>query len=259
MIDKIPVSMTHFVIELRAWNCFGVVVLNNLKKITFASLFVLMVFLTAASGQERSRVVKQVSSQPVNQPTQQTPIDKTKTLSSSAPVNSFPTQHPALTNKIEIAQVQPPQQLVKKTGSSSPLSTMTSVAAGKLVYNAVTSSLMLKAIQEKIGVPYLYGAEGPNRYDCSGFVWAVFNEAGILFDRTSARSLWASSQPVEGDERFKFGTLVFFNSLGHIGIVADENGFYQASSSKGITYSPFEGYWQKRIVGFRRVVPQKLD
>jgi len=229
--------------------------LNNLKKITFASLFVLIVFLTAASGQERSRVIKQVSSQPVNQPTQQTVPDKTKTLSSSAPINSSPAR-PTLTSKIEIAQVQSQQPLVKKTGSSSPLSTMTSVAAGKLVYNAVTSSLLLKSIQEKIGIPYLYGSEGPNRYDCSGFVWAVFNQAGILFDRTSARSLWTMSQPVEGDERFKFGTLVFFNSLGHIGIVADENGFYQASSSKGITYSPFEGYWQKRIVGFRRLVPQ---
>ena len=61
------------------------------------------------------------------------------------------------------------------------------------------------------------------------------------------------SVPVTGDERFKFGTLVFLNGLGHIGIVADENGFYHASSSKGITYSPFKGYWENRVVGFRRL------
>jgi cell wall-associated NlpC family hydrolase len=61
------------------------------------------------------------------------------------------------------------------------------------------------------------------------------------------------SVPVSGDDRFKFGTLVFLNGLGHIGIVADENGFYHASSSKGITYSPFKGYWEKRVVGFRRL------
>ena len=176
--------------------------MNNLKKISFASLFIVAAFLTAASGQERSRVIKQVSSQPINQPaSQQTLTDKTKTLSSSAPVINSPVR-PPLTNKIEIAQAQTPQPLVKKTGSSSPLATMTSVAAGKLVYNAVTSTMMLKAIQERIGIPYLYGAEGPNRYDCSGFVWAVFNQAGILFDRTSARSLWASAEPVEGDETF---------------------------------------------------------
>jgi cell wall-associated NlpC family hydrolase len=229
--------------------------LKNLKKITFASLLISLIFLISANGQERSSVVKQVSSQPVNQPsTQPTFIDKTKTLSSSAPVNTSQAR-PPLTNKIEIAQA--PQPLVKKTGSTSPLSAMSSVVAGKVLYNAVTSSILLKSIQEKIGIPYRYGSEGPDRYDCSGFVWAVFNQAGILFERTSARSLWTMSEQVDGDERFKFGTLVFFNSLGHIGIVADENGFYQASSSKGITYSPFAGYWQKRIVGFRRLIPAK--
>jgi hypothetical protein len=46
---------------------------------------------------------------------------------------------------------------------------------------------------------------------------------------------------------------VFFNGLGHIGIVADTNGFYHASSSQGVTYSTFKGYWGKRIVGFRRM------
>jgi hypothetical protein len=69
------------------------------------------------------------------------------------------------------------------------------------------------------------------------------------------------SEPVTGDERFKFGTLVFLNGLGHIGIVADENGFYHASSSKGITYSPFKGYWEGRVVGFRRLpaVTREVD
>jgi cell wall-associated NlpC family hydrolase len=112
---------------------------------------------------------------------------------------------------------------------------------------------MMLSIQAKYGIPYRLGTTGPYRYDCSGFVWAVFNEAGIYFERSSARSYWMQFEPVYGDDRYKFGTLVFFNRLGHVGIVADENGFYHASRSKGITYSPFKGYWEKRIVGFRRV------
>ncbi len=112
---------------------------------------------------------------------------------------------------------------------------------------------MQNSIYSKLGIPYLYGSSGPNRYDCSGFVWAVFGDAGMGFARSSARSLWAMSEPVSGDERFRFGTLVFMNGLGHMGIVADENGFYHASSSKGITYSKFDGYWANRIVGFRRL------
>lgn len=123
--------------------------------------------------------------------------------------------------------------------------------------------MMQNSIYSKLGIPYLYGSSGPNRYDCSGFVWAVFGDAGMPFTRSTARSLWAMSEPVTGDERFRFGTLVFMNGLGHMGIVADENGFYHASSSKGITYSKFAGYWQNRIVGFRRLdvstIPTDLE
>ena len=71
--------------------------------------------------------------------------------------------------------------------------------------------------------------------------------------RTSARVYWKEFEPVKGDERFEFGTLVFFNRLGHVGIVVDEKGFYHASTSKGVTYSKFAGYWSRRIVGYRRV------
>jgi peptidoglycan endopeptidase LytE len=112
---------------------------------------------------------------------------------------------------------------------------------------------MLAAIEDRLGVPYRMGSEGPNRYDCSGFVWSVFQTAGVPFERGSARTFWSQFQPVDGDERFKFGTLVFFNHLQHVGIVADENGFYHASSSKGVVYSRFGDYWSKRITGFRRV------
>ncbi len=132
-------------------------------------------------------------------------------------------------------------------------------AAGRMVYSAGTSAMIMRGIQSRLGIPYLYGSSGPRRYDCSGFVWSVFRDAGIEFTRSSARSLWAASLPVTGDDRYKFGTLVFFNGLGHMGIVADENGFYHASSSKGITYSTFKGYWEKRIVGFRRLPTGSLS
>ena len=128
-----------------------------------------------------------------------------------------------------------------------------SLSAGRLAYSPLASNLLMQGIESRLGIPYRFGSTGPNRYDCSGFVWSVFNQAGINFERQNVRSLWSISQPVEGDARYKFGTLVFLNGLGHIGIVADENGFYHASSSKGITYSPFAGYWEKRIVGFRRI------
>ena len=118
---------------------------------------------------------------------------------------------------------------------------------------------LLNAIDARLGTPYRLGSEGPNSFDCSGFVWSVFQQAGISFERSSARTFWNQFAPAADDEKFKFGTLVFFNNLGHVGIVADEYGFYHASSSKGVVYSPFNEYWTKRIVGFRRVPLAALE
>lgn len=229
--------------------------MNNLKRISYLSVSVFLVsvsFASAASAQDRQRVIKTTSSQPTNQPIQ-TSTDKTRSLSSSRPSNS-PTNLPTLTNNLVVrVPEQPKQPLVRKTGSTSPLAAMKALSTAKMTYTASTTSGIIRGIESRLGIPYLYGSSGPNRYDCSGFVWSVFNEAGISFERSSARTLWNASVPVTGDERFKFGTLVFLNGLGHMGIVADENGFYHASSSKGITYSPFKGYWENRVVGFRRL------
>jgi peptidoglycan endopeptidase LytE len=115
------------------------------------------------------------------------------------------------------------------------------------------NQMMMAAIDTRIGAPYVYGTEGPRVFDCSGFVWSVFQSAGVSFERGSARHFWANFNPVSEDEKYKFGTLVFFNNLKHVGIVADANGFYHASTSQGVTYSPFNEYWTSRITGFRRV------
>ena len=112
---------------------------------------------------------------------------------------------------------------------------------------------MLTAIEERLGVPYRMGSEGPNRYDCSGFVWSVFQQAGVAFERSSVRTFWHEFALPTEDEKYQFGTLVFFNNLHHVGIVADENGFYHASTSRGVVYSRFDDYWTKRINGFRRI------
>jgi len=116
-----------------------------------------------------------------------------------------------------------------------------------------TERSMLSAIEERLGVPYRMGATGPYRYDCSGFVWSVFQQAGVEFTRSPVRSLWQEFEQPTENEKFKFGTLVFFNHLHHVGIVADENGFFHASTSHGVMYSRFDDYWTKRINGFRRI------
>lgn len=113
--------------------------------------------------------------------------------------------------------------------------------------------LLITAIEQRLGSPYHWGSEGPNAFDCSGFVWSSFHSIGIDFERGSARTLWSRFEEPAPGETYKFGTLVFFTHQKHVGIVADEKGFYHASRHHGVVYAPFNDYWLKRIDGFRRV------
>lgn len=222
--------------------------INFIKTVVPVFLLCVCAFFGTANAQVRERVVKPTSSQPTNQPGTKS-VEKVQRTISSRPV---------LTNEIKVVRSTDPawEPKVEKTASTAATSVAAMVASGRAAYGMETSIRLDRGIKNRYGIPYRYGTSGPNRYDCSGFVWSVFQEAGIPFTRVSARSLWSDSEPVYGDDRFKFGTLVFLNGLGHMGIVADENGFYHASSSKGITYSPFKGYWSSRVVGFRRLKAQ---
>jgi hypothetical protein len=113
--------------------------------------------------------------------------------------------------------------------------------------------LMTSLIDQRLGARYSWGATGPYAFDCSGFVWSTFKSAGIDFERGSARHLWARFTAPDPEEQYKFGTLVFFSNLAHVGIVVNEHGFYHASRHHGVVYSPFNDYWLARVDGFRKV------
>jgi len=131
--------------------------------------------------------------------------------------------------------------------ASKPLTT--TKGGGSLQFRELITS----AIDERLGSRYSWGATGPSAFDCSGFVWSTFQAAGIGFERASARTLWSRFSAPAPEEQYKFGTLVFFSNLAHVGIVADEHGFYHASRHHGVVYSPFNEYWLQRIDGFRTV------
>ena len=131
--------------------------------------------------------------------------------------------------------------------ASKPLTT------NKTAASLQVQQLLTSAIEERLGSPYHWGGTGPTSFDCSGFVWSIYQAAGIDFERGSARTLWGRFTAPAPEEQYKFGTLVFFSNLAHVGIVVDENGFYHASRHHGVVYSPFNDYWLSRIDGFRKV------
>ncbi len=146
-------------------------------------------------------------------------------------------------------------QIISEASPSAIKSAERMAASSTLRFNQT----LMSAIDTRLGSRYVWGASGPHVFDCSGFVWSSFNEIGINFTRVSARTLWATFAPASEDEKFQFGTLVFFSGLTHVGIVADANGFYHASRRQGVIYSPFNKYWLSRIDGFRRVPLAALE
>jgi peptidoglycan endopeptidase LytE len=195
---------------------------------TLAAAFALTLLALSAQAQTATRPRQATAAQPTS---------NTTTTEAQG--------HTRLENDIFVVEAEP-----EGDAEPAPSKPQFGVPTAKLGF---VERSMLTAIEERLGTPYRMGATGPNRYDCSGFVWSVFQEAGVAFERTPVRSLWAEFAPPTEDEKYKFGTLVFFNNLHHVGIVADENGFYHASTSRGVVYSRFDDYWTKRVVGFRRV------
>ena len=159
-----------------------------------------------------------------------------------------------------------PRYSVKKTVAVTPKVTETAPAITETTKTTTTTNLpsalareiqfhdqMLAALESHVGSSYHWNTTGPNTFDCSGLVWRAFQDIGINFQRGPARSYWATFEaPAKGDE-FKFGNMVFFSGLKHVGIVVDEKGFYHSARHGGVMYSPFNDYWLSRIDGFRRV------
>jgi len=172
-------------------------------------------------------------------------------LSSTADTNdvSCSPDDPALINTAAVAEAKPVWEAKPAKPSIDVAPSIGSATPSVLKLQPI----LLGAIDQRLGSPYHWGATGPRSFDCSGFVWSIYQSIGVDFERGSARTLFSKFAPPSPDDQYKFGTLVFFSGLTHVGVVADEHGFYHASRRHGVIYSPFNEYWLKRIDGFRRV------
>jgi cell wall-associated NlpC family hydrolase len=69
----------------------------------------------------------------------------------------------------------------------------------------------------KLGSPYVWGATGPNAFDCSGLAQAAYRAAGISLPRTTYAQINAGRRVSRSELRP--GDLVFFYSgISHVGI-----------------------------------------
>jgi NlpC/P60 family len=109
-----------------------------------------------------------------------------------------------------------------------------------------------------IGRPYVWGAEGPGEFDCSGLTLYVYREYGVDLPRR------AISQSRAGDpagRRLQRGDLVFFSTdaggslVTHVGIYEGDGMMIDASKRYGKVRrdSLDDDYWVERFMFARRV------
>jgi len=79
----------------------------------------------------------------------------------------------------------------------------------------VSNSTLLSIAYSKLGAPYVWGATGPDVFDCSGFTQYVFRQVGISLSRTTYTQVKDGVAVSYSDLRV--GDLVFSNP-GHVGI-----------------------------------------
>lgn len=88
----------------------------------------------------------------------------------------------------------------------------------------------LKIAEAQGDKPYVWGAEGPNAFDCSGLVKWALGQVGISFPHYSGDQ-FSMTQPISESEA-KPGDLAFYGPGGdeHVGIVTGKNKMFAAQS-----------------------------
>lgn len=114
-----------------------------------------------------------------------------------------------------------------------------------------------------MGKNYIYGACGPNSFDCSGFIYYILKNAGLAVNRMSpsAFSSISSWQKITNIEDLQIGDIVFFDSetgnyINHMGIYVGGGSFIHASQGMGgVVRSPMTGgYYNQNFAFAKRIV-----
>ena len=124
-------------------------------------------------------------------------------------------------------------------------------------------SPLLEEARKHLGKKYIWGANGPKTFDCSGFTCYVCNKNGICLPRTSVKQ--AEIGEKLSRKELKTGDLIFFDTskerkgiVNHVGIYIGNDKFIHASSgAQKVTISSLnQAFYKQRFLWGQRVTKQ---
>ena len=128
-----------------------------------------------------------------------------------------------------------------------------SYAGGASRYSGSVTQIALRVAKDQLGKPYVWGASGPDSFDCSGLTMFAYGKAGVSLphytgDQWNAGRHVSQGQLVPGD-------LVFFGQdLGHMGMYIGGNQFIHAPHSGDVVkISSLTGYYADNYAGAVRI------
>lgn len=108
----------------------------------------------------------------------------------------------------------------------------------------------------QVGAPYEWAGATPSGFDCSGFIYWAFDEAGEDVDRLSTDGFYNRSYMIDSPQE---GDLVFFENtyktgISHMGIYVGNNEFVHAANEKtGVTKTSLDNpYWSDHFHSYKR-------
>ena len=109
-----------------------------------------------------------------------------------------------------------------------------------------------------MGCKYVYGGNGPNSFDCSGFTKYIYKQFGVTLNRSSKDQV--NNGVAVSKSNLQQGDLVFFSTNGvyptHVGIYIGDGNIVHASTAKdGVKISSLNtSYYTTNSFAARRIV-----